>query len=166
MDKVFKNPFATMQKVTVATLCIVCMLFSWSCQSNVENDDDLAGDGEELTSLKGTKWKLAGIVDTKTGKLTKLEPKNCADCYTLTFVTDTQAEGLIEGYGGSRKIFRLDLSLLGEYMIEDVGLPSELRKLIYALYSRNTKSYSVTSNELRFINDVDNYYLLFKRIKP
>ena len=41
MDKIFKNPFATMQKVTVATLCVICMLFSWSCQSNMDGQPDI-----------------------------------------------------------------------------------------------------------------------------
>jgi hypothetical protein len=45
------------------------------------------------TGLKGTKWKLAGIADVKTGTLTALEPKDCAECYTLVFDTDYTASG-------------------------------------------------------------------------
>ncbi|MDR1199497.1 MAG: hypothetical protein LBK94_10910 [Prevotellaceae bacterium] len=49
---------------------------------------------KENVSLKGTKWKLEGIVDAKTGILTELEPKDCEECYTLTFDTDISAHGM------------------------------------------------------------------------
>jgi len=45
-------------------------------------------------SLEDTKWKLVGIVDAQTGILTELEPKDCKECYTLTFDTDTTAQGM------------------------------------------------------------------------
>ena len=57
------------------------VLFCLSCQKKDEAD--------ETSNLSGTNWKLAGIVDTKTGVLTKIEPKDCEKCYTLTFDTDT-----------------------------------------------------------------------------
>jgi len=41
------------------------------------------------SGLTGTSWKLMGIVDIKTGSLTKLEPKDREEYYTLTFNTDT-----------------------------------------------------------------------------
>jgi hypothetical protein len=43
--------------------------------------------------LTGTQWKLAGIYDMQTGILKELEPKECTDCYTLTFGTDSTAHG-------------------------------------------------------------------------
>jgi len=43
--------------------------------------------------LKGTKWKLAGIVDAQTGNLKVLEPQDCDRCYTLEFETDTSGVG-------------------------------------------------------------------------
>ena len=45
-------------------------------------------------SLKGTTWKLVGIVDVKTDDLTELEPKDCVGCYTLSFDTDDTFRGL------------------------------------------------------------------------
>jgi hypothetical protein len=39
--------------------------------------------------LKNTQWKLAGLVDVTTGKLTEAEPKDCGKCYTLAFETDS-----------------------------------------------------------------------------
>jgi hypothetical protein len=44
-------------------------------------------------ALEGTRWKLAGIAEASTGKLRELEPKDCETCYTLTFDTDSTAEG-------------------------------------------------------------------------
>ena len=43
----------------------------------------------ENVTLQGTKWKLAGIVDTQTGELKELEPKDCVKCYTIVFGTDS-----------------------------------------------------------------------------
>ena len=45
------------------------------------------------TSLKDTKWKLAGIVDVQTGVLAELEPTDCDECFTLTFDTDSTFSG-------------------------------------------------------------------------
>jgi len=49
--------------------------------------DDLPP-GAQKNELAGTKWKLNGIVDAETGKLTELEPRDCEECYTLTFETE------------------------------------------------------------------------------
>ena len=48
-------------------------------------------DGTLPKSLINTKWKLNGIVNAKTGAVTELEPKECRDCYTLSFGTDYTA---------------------------------------------------------------------------
>ena len=40
-------------------------------------------------SLTGTKWKLSGMVDTQTGIMRELEPKNCDECYTIEFGRDS-----------------------------------------------------------------------------
>ena len=111
--------------------------------------------------LKGTKWKLAGIVDSKTGVLTELEPQDCEECYTLMFLTDTKAEVF-----AFREKSVLDLSLLGKYMVTDIPRPEGENKFVRALYGRNTGYYSVNSDELKFINNIDKYYILFKRIEP
>jgi len=48
-------------------------------------------DGTLPESLINTKWKLSGIVDAETGAVTELEPKECRECYTLSFGTDYTA---------------------------------------------------------------------------
>jgi len=66
----------------IAILLMLAGGFS-SCQ-----DDD-------YNPLLNTKWKLVGIVDAETGDLRELEPKDCDDCYTLTFDTDNTFSGRI-----------------------------------------------------------------------
>ena len=44
---------------------------------------------QTINSLIGTRWKLEGIVDTETGVMRILEPRNCEICYTLHFATDS-----------------------------------------------------------------------------
>jgi hypothetical protein len=41
------------------------------------------------TTLRGTGWKLSGMVDVQTGVLTELEPKDCVNCYSLMFHGDS-----------------------------------------------------------------------------
>ena len=148
-------------------ISLCAFLFCISCGSNVDNGNtgDDNGKETELKHLKGTKWKLAGIMDTQTNVLTELEPKDCAECYTLTFISDTEAEG----FGGpdfklpAMEKTRIDLTLLGNYMIDHRGREDNNYTYIIRLYG--SKSYSFTSTELKVINVVGNYYLLFKRIK-
>jgi hypothetical protein len=66
-------------KKTIAILLILAGVVACGKEEN-----------NEINTLKGTKWKLAGIVDA-TGKLTELEPKDCEQCYTLEFDTDSTA---------------------------------------------------------------------------
>ena len=147
-----------MKKIIKQTVFLLAMAITVAgCDSSEMN---------KQTSLKGTKWKLAGIVDAETGEMKVLEPKNCEDCYTLTFITNTIAEMFLEEYAGFRERCELNLSKLGEYMIDSRMRPDEGYILVLSLYSHNTKSYSISSNELKFINDIDNYYLLFKKIEP
>ena len=67
----------------------------WDFETNIVTQDTTLYAKWEEISLKGTKWKLAGIVDTETGDLKELEPKDCDECYTFTFDTDSTAIGWI-----------------------------------------------------------------------
>jgi uncharacterized repeat protein (TIGR02543 family) len=62
----------------------------WDFKANIiTQDTTLYAKWEENSlqeiNLQGTKWKLIGIVDVQTNDLTELEPKDCSECYTLTF---------------------------------------------------------------------------------
>ena len=152
MNKLVKKLLAGMilKKHTVIILLCVCAMF-FTASGCRQNSDE----------LKGTSWKFAGIIDTLTGELEELEPKDCEECYTLTFVTNTKAEWYGLFFDDIVLKHELDLHLIGKYEIEDIGRPKGLDKFIRSLYAHNTKSYSVNSKELKFINNVDNYYLLF-----
>lgn len=55
---------------------------------------------EEPTSIIGT-WKCIGFGDAK-GKLTKeIEPKDCKECYTITFKED----GKFNGHSSTNEVF-------------------------------------------------------------
>jgi len=118
-------------------------------------------------SLKGTKWKLEGIVDTKTRRVKQLfEPNDCPECYTLIFDTDTTACGRsIINY--SVKLISLNpvrifcgLSMMecNDDDIMSFNLFCETLNLV--------RSYEHNENELIFYYNNNQNYLLYKQIKP
>jgi hypothetical protein len=126
---------------------------------------------EQKNKLTNTKWKLAGIVDTQTGVLTELEPKDCDRCYTLDFDnTDTIVRGFTSSnsFGGtyevdysthSFKIVNLARTLVGEQ--EDGHLYLDILYQIQSFSILNKKK----KNELWLYHNDKKNYLLFKRIE-
>ena len=133
-------------------------------------------DGEPLTSLEGTKWKLVGRVEIGKGIIKEFKPKDCEECYTLAFDSDSTAD--------SRSITdlrRLDLANLDPHVLwED--------RMYYELYEKDgkwyevgdflltvarTESYSATNEKLKLFHSgcfdkdavIKLYYLLYKRIE-
>jgi len=85
MKTFFERTFALIQRITAVALFIVFFMAS-GC-----GKQQSAGDGDEpLTSLKGTSWKLEGMVNKITGEFKKLEPKDCESCYTISFDSDVE----------------------------------------------------------------------------
>ena len=115
--------------------------------------------------LKGTTWKLAGFVDMKTGKLTELEPKDCAECYTLTFDTDYTAIGKSES-----EFVMIDLLDLDKYsLLTTIGELYDGDRFRYSMTS--IESFTVTSEELKlyYYSNVATHtiaYLFFKPVEP
>jgi hypothetical protein len=120
--------------------------------------------------LKGTKWKLAGLMDVETGVLKELEPKACAECFTLTFDTDHTASGRSVVVGE-----RIDLLDLRKYMnvyISEAswsGDPSlRIDGDLFRGIMASINAFTVTSDELKLYHINHNSkkeYLLFKLIK-
>ena len=165
-DNIFKNPFANRLKVIVATLCMVCMLFSGACQSDMDNN------GEELSSLTGTKWKLLGIIDTRTGKLKVLKPKDCERCFKLAFDTDSTfftSDGANDFAGTFKADYvghNLNITLFGTAL----GAPGDGGLYVQSLTV--IQSFSLQKNELRLyyidpmvIENEIKKYLLFKLLE-
>ena len=123
----------------------------------------------ESIPLKGTKWKLAGIVDKETGTLKVLEPKECEECFTLTFDTDYTAT--VRSI--NKETINLDLLNLnpdrllaknGWWEIYDGDGQSYFDGDPFRRAILTTASYSVTGDELNLFNKAF-YLLLFKQIK-
>ena len=99
----------TMFKGTVEILCIG--LLSVFCFSSISCDKlrevrEGREEGKIIFSncLQDTAWKLVGVFDTETDTLIKeLVPKDCEECYTFTFDTNSTFKGritnnIIDGY--------------------------------------------------------------------
>ena len=165
-------------------LAVFGIFVCWSCQNETnvdENDERSKGEievnskgeivespeGDELSnSLVGTKWKLAGIVDTKTNIIKELEPKNCVECYTLTFETKSTFS-TISSANDLRGDYMIDFATNG-FQITIFGGTKVGECCDGDLYSRPfwkmaIQSFSFQENELRLYYD-DNY-LLFKSKK-
>jgi hypothetical protein len=131
---------------------LFCMLLAtFSCRDN--NSPDIP------IPLNGTKWKLAGSVNAGTGELKEFEPKDCAECFTLTFNSDHTASGR----SVSSKI-AIDLLDLRKYIMtkESEGNTDgdHFRKIMTSI-----DSFTVTPEELKLYYNNKTEYLLFKRIQ-
>ncbi|MCL1936913.1 MAG: hypothetical protein FWF52_00775 [Candidatus Azobacteroides sp.] len=101
--------------------------------------------------LAGTQWSLVGSIDAETGELTEYQhPKECNDCYSLDFDTDSTA--IFRNYENQRiDLFHLNSCLVVAYvaMLYDPPLLPEVSdpKLIGAiLYT--VGSYVASEKEL------------------
>ena len=119
------------------------------------------------TILRGTKWKLSGIVDTQSGELRELEPTEF-DNYTLTFAGDSIFfyRSLCE----SKNLMNLQESVYAGERCNDYQRPDWDKESIpnddssLFLYGITfAQSFELTHNELKlFFNYQDkNYHLLF-----
>ena len=168
MKELIRNPFERMQKGTVAALCVLCVLFSFSCQSKMGNSSD------DPISLKGTKWKLAGIVDVETGSLKVLEPKDCMKdnrCYTLifeklvsdmddnSFITYTPSNELVGIYGIDNEDQSFFIRIAGGTKVAEHWDGPLFRNCINAV-----QSFSLRDKELRLYYNENKNYLLFKSV--
>ena len=98
--KEFRN--RVMRKTTAAILlcfALIGLVLAIGCEKPKPQPTDNNGNGiifpedkDTNISLQGTKWKLAGIVDSQVDTLIKLEPKDCEECYTLVFDTEYTAK--------------------------------------------------------------------------
>jgi hypothetical protein len=163
-----------LKKGTVETLCIgIFTLFCLTAMScnKLKDNYGVGGNGnpppqnaDSNFTLQGTQWKLVGIVDAQTNTLTELEPKECEECYTFTFETDTTAVGRSVSCG---------TYIIGLNPIE-IPVDKALELFDGSIYTRlllSVKSYTVDNNALKlYFEDSRNMYspnsfLLYKPIK-
>jgi len=142
-----------MKSIKLFLYTVFCTLICLACKSN-ENGT--------ISSLKGTKWKLEGIVDAGTGVLKELEPIDCEDCYTLTFDTNYTATART-----INNTFKLDLLHLNPYVnFEDMLVYEDYGGKSYEITSFTrgviaAASFTVNSEQLK-LYDLGGDYLLFK----
>jgi hypothetical protein len=168
ISKIFPNKaVAAFWKSTVGTLCIIVtslFILSAGCADNEkENEDE-----NEIVSLTGTKWELAGIVDVQTGELKELEPKDCDYCYTLEFDSDSTATGFSAGNKIKVCLLQSCIStgapaIIGLMTFVHDGEIGDARLFNDAIYI--VDSYSVEKNGMKFFYNNKRNYLLFKLVE-
>jgi len=165
-------------RATGVALCFVLvplmvLLAAGSCgkpETPTTNGDDgkdtIEKNGSEIPlGLQNTKWKLVGIFDAETDTLIKeLEPKDCEDCYTLTFDTSTPVLGI--SIWAVTFMYSLDPILFG---CDLIGEP--FNGSLYTDALASSHSYTFNENELKFyFNDIKkrepiSRFLLYKPFK-
>jgi len=133
---------------------------------NDETPDDLVM-WKKITEfpycLKGTNWKLEGIMDTETDSLKILEPQDCEACFIFYFRTDSSAFGYSTGNElylvlGPSGIHKFSTTLAGE---TGDGL-----LFLNTMGSVTSYGLDLGKNELKFYYDNRKKYLLFKQKLP
>jgi hypothetical protein len=142
----------------------------FSCESLVEEKQtqDEVDLSENEGSLKGTKWKLAGIVDVETGDLKVLEPKDCEKCFTLAFDTDSTflTYSSFNELGGNYVVdyvkHSFQITCFGGTKAGEFG---EGELYVKPFWNRTVQSFSYKERELRLYYDENRNYLLYNRIE-
>ena len=148
----------TKTKIILASLLLIAVNFS-SC----------IGDKAMGPPLKGTRWKLVGIVNVHSGEWRELEPKHCEECYTITFDKD---------YSGTaysiQRTYMVDLlnpsdftdKLLScEYYFEDGKNYCDSNKFRTGIALAGSGPWEVRNGELKIYVSYLGGYLLFKSRK-
>lgn len=118
-------------------------------------------DEPEPNSLKGTRWKLSGIVDVQTGDIKILEPTDCECCYSFVFVNDTVAEG--RSIGNHLFVY---IDKPGIIIDTKAGEPYLQFPDVLLFYDAIKKidSYSIKNDSLMFYFNDNKNYLSFKQL--
>jgi len=142
-------------------------------------------DDEPPTTLRGTRWKLTGIVETQTGDFRKLEPTNCTDCYSLEFWGDYSLNSRSIWAYQALDLSNLDRALdptrpwthedgppvyaeewfIDPYVWKGDGKTYE-DSFLFRCGIAYAKSYELNDDELKLFFDYQekNYYLSFKLV--
>jgi hypothetical protein len=110
--------------------------------------------------LKDTQWKLAGYVDVSTGKLTEAEPKDCNDCYTLSFHTDSLGTGISVGNSVIVDLGKKPVLSLGTEAYH--GNTGNVGLFLDAIQSIDF--YYLDAEGLKFLYNNRKNYLLYERL--
>ncbi|MDR1809875.1 MAG: META domain-containing protein [Prevotella sp.] len=115
-------------------------------------------EGKEAPNpLTGTKWKLVGFANVETGDIIEAEPKDCEECYTITFDSDSTASGI-----SIVNIIMVNLSIpyIGVTTMaydEEIGNVALFYEAIQQI-----EAYSHEKEELKFYYNNKKNYLIYK----
>jgi hypothetical protein len=115
-------------------------------------------------TLKGTTWKLVGFVGVSNKTtIIEAEPKDCENCYVLTFVNDSifDGTGVCNIMNGYYYINSPSIKVVFGSMTEVVSWFDEE---LYVNTMNQVESYFQTENELKMYYNNHQNYLLFKSI--
>ena len=151
------NKCKSVQLISVAVLCVFLMLCHLSCQNQMKDEN----------SLQGTKWKLVGLYNAKTDKLKVFEtrPRDCEDCYTLTFLSDTVVvanidEAAFRAVGAEKTTITFDLSNSSPRPIWRTGLAPCGYPDVYETILGGMYSYDLSDDKTELRCYVDPSYVL------
>jgi hypothetical protein len=146
-----------MKKISLLTIFVLLMIAAVSSCGKDGKNCSCGGDSKPI-ALKGTKWKLAGIMDTETCKLKELEPKDCERCYTLEFNTDSTAQG-------QSVLNEIGADLTQETIFVMTEIYDNHNGNVQLFYDAigTITSCSVTETELKFCCNEGESYLLFRK---
>jgi hypothetical protein len=129
--------------------------------------NDLA-EWREIVILQGITWKLIAFVDTETGEIKEVEPKNYERCYHLTFHKGDTLQGVAFNhlfYGNytfdeetsNIQIFKEQIPSMHMERFDGVQYLNSLDEI---------QSFFIQKNELKLYYNNKKNYLLFKSILP
>ena len=145
-----------MKLIKLLFLMVFYAMMCFACQSDKN---------ETAFTLKGTQWKLVGIVDSRTEVLKVLEPADCKECYTLTFKTDST----FSTYSTTNELqgdYKIDYKL---HWIQVFNFGGTKRGEIgdgYLWWNifLDEKSFSLENGQFKLYSTENKNYLLFKRL--
>ncbi len=127
--------------------------------------DGNGGNNPTTMKLIGTKWKLVGFYDVEKDSLKEVDPKDCGECYTLEFNTDSifsifssvnelRGEYIADYNNYSFQIIDFGGTKVGEY--DDGNLYAE------PFWNKDFQIFSLRGKELKLFYNGKKDYLLFK----
>jgi hypothetical protein len=131
-----------------------------ACSGNDMSEEKSELTGTEWKSeVTGSKWKLAALVDIQTRESIEPEPKECNQCYTLEFDSDTTAIGQSVLNVMHFIVTPLDIKMILTTEIWD-NENGNVALFYEALLTLDTYEYS--KDELKIYYDEKNKYLRYK----
>jgi hypothetical protein len=152
----------TTKKINLLILLLIIIGLGGCLQKDLPPDEDpsVIEKPTKYSLLEGKTWRLVGIYDTLTQTVQELGPKDCIDCYTLTFNSDSTAVGKSE-----INIVQASLSNPYIWLTENIVEESEDARLFTHILPKVTGyEYEFGSNNFKFIYNNGKNYLLYKFI--